>query len=227
MTRSARDGKLECTVTYLEMRAPPKLPPLVPPTDSRLKLAPLRAERPTVSFYRYLYEAVGRPWKWKDRIALNDEELATIVQDDEVEIYVLYANGVPAGYAELDLRRRPEVNLAYFGLLPEFIGQGLGAYFLNWTVRRAWKHGPSRFTVNTNNFDHPRALPLYQKMGFVSLARRTVWIDPELAPSHRTRPSRSSHWHGPAGDDMMTNLRPMQQGLHTTLIYDKNREVGP
>ena len=183
MTRSARDEKLECTITYLEMGEAPELPPLVPPTDSRLKLALLRAERPSVSFYRYLYDAVGSPWLWTDRKALSDEQLAAIIQDDEVEIYVLYANGVPAGYAELDMRGRPEVNLAYFGLLPEFIGQGLGAYFLNWTVRRAWEHGPSRFTVNTNNFDHPRALPLYQKMGFVARARRTVWIDPDPAPS--------------------------------------------
>ncbi len=183
MTTSARDEKLECTVTYLEMGAPPELPPLAPPTDSRLKLALLRAERPSVSFYRYLYDAVGGPWLWTDRKALSDEQLAAIIQDDEVEIYLLYANGVPAGYAELDMRGRPEVNLAYFGLLPEFIGQGLGAYFLNWTVRRAWEHGPSRFTVNTNNFDHPRALPLYQKMGFVARARRTVWIDPDPAPS--------------------------------------------
>ena len=29
-----------------------------------------------------------------DRNALSDEELATIIQNDEVEIYVLYVNGV-------------------------------------------------------------------------------------------------------------------------------------
>ena len=178
MTRLARGEKLECIITYLEMSAPPELPPLVPPAAAHRKLALLRAERPTVSFYRYLYDGVGGPWLWTDRKTLSEDELAAIIQHEEVEIYVLYVSGVPAGYAELDRRRHPDTNLAYFGLVPEYIGQGLGAYFLNWTVRRAWQHGPARLAVNTNNFDHPRALPLYQKMGFVARSRRTVRIDP-------------------------------------------------
>ncbi|MDH3910901.1 MAG: GNAT family acetyltransferase [Rhodospirillales bacterium] len=89
------DGKLETTVTYLEMTERPPHPHLVPPLG--MKLALLRARPPTVGFYRFLYNTVGGPWLWYERRALDDEALGRIITDDRVEIYVLYANGVPAG----------------------------------------------------------------------------------------------------------------------------------
>ena len=43
---------------------------------------------------------------------MADEELAAILEDDAVEIYVLMVDGVPAGYGELDLRKRGVVDIA-------------------------------------------------------------------------------------------------------------------
>ncbi len=154
---------IETTVTYLEMRAPPRKPATPAPIG---KLAILRAERPTLSFYRYLYNTVGGPWNWTERRLLDDEALARIIHDGRVEIYVLYAAGVPAGYAELDGRIEGEIELAYFGLMPEFVGRGLGGYFLDWAVSAAWIHRPERVWVHTCTLDHPRALTLYQRAGF-------------------------------------------------------------
>ena len=174
-------GGIECVVTYLEMHARPELPPLQPPHGKRLAL--MRAEPPSVSFYRYLYDAVGRDWRWTLRKRLGDAALREIIEDRAVEVYVLHVAGVPAGFSELDRRQPPEIELAYFGLAPEHIGQGLGAYFLNWTVRRAWEHAPSRLWVHTNTLDHPRALGLYQRMGFVVYDRETAIADADPAPS--------------------------------------------
>ena len=50
---------LETTVTYLEMTSPPRRPATPAPLG---KLAVMRAELPTVSFYRYLYNTVGEAW---------------------------------------------------------------------------------------------------------------------------------------------------------------------
>ncbi len=168
---------IETVVTYLEMTAPPshaKLPP------GLVKLALLRAEQPTVSFYRYLYDAVGGAWSWVDRKRLSDDELAAIIHDDAVEIYVLYLAGVPAGYAELDLRKKPEIELAYMGLVPEAIGKGLGPYLLDRVIRRAWQESPTRLWVHTCTLDHPKALALYQRFGFKPYMQRTEYLDPEL-----------------------------------------------
>ena len=60
----------------------------------------------------------------------------------------------------------PPPELVQFGLMPEFIGQGLGRYFLQWTIDRAWNYRPRRFWLHTCTKDHPAALPNYFKAGF-------------------------------------------------------------
>ncbi|MDA0262398.1 MAG: GNAT family N-acetyltransferase [Proteobacteria bacterium] len=177
--------RLPCTITYLEMLQAPDLPHLQHPRGGKTAL--LRAENPTVSFYRFLYHAVGREWMWTDRKRLNDRQLREIILNQQVEIYVLYEAGCPAGFAELDGRQKGVIHLAYFGLIGEYIGLGLGSFLLNWVVRHCWEQSPKRVWVNTNNFDHPRALPLYQRMGFVPYSRRTIYIDPD--PDPRPQPN--------------------------------------
>ena len=178
--RPDSEGRIETIVTYLEMTEPPAAPP--PPAPAGTRVALIRAEPPTVAFYRFLYDAVGSQWLWWERRALDDAALARIVQDSRVEVYVLYVDGTPAGFAELDRRREPDIELAYFGLMPEFIGRGLGAYLLGAAVEIAWSHAPGRLTVNTNTLDHPRALPLYQRAGFRPYERETRVIhDPRLS----------------------------------------------
>lgn len=167
-------GKLREVVTYLEMRDTPKRM-LVAPTGRKVAL--MRAEHPTLHFYRYLYNAVGENWMWWERRAMGDDALAEIIRDPLVEVYVLYAQGVPAGFAELDRRKDDEIELAYFGLVPEFIGSGLGRYFMTWTVDAAWHHEPERLWVHTCNFDHPAALSVYQRAGFVPYDQAVNVID--------------------------------------------------
>lgn len=163
------------TVTYLEMTARPAH--LQAPPPHHLHLALLRARRPTVSYYRYLYDAIGEAWLWWERRALDDEALRDIIQDEQVEIYVLYVEGSPAGFAELDRRNEPDIDLAYFGLMPDYIGQGLGAYLLASAIDIAWSYNPKRLIVNTNTLDHPRALPLYQRFGFAPYGQEKKIID--------------------------------------------------
>jgi len=156
-------GHVRSVITFLEMRKRPTRP-TVPAPQGRLAL--MRADPPTVPFYRFLYDAVGRDWNWVDRKKLAEDQLKAVIQDPKVEIYVLYVAGTPAGFAELDLRRLPEIELAYFGLIPEFIGRGLGWYLVNWAIDSAWSRDIARLWVHTCDFDHPRALGNYQRAGF-------------------------------------------------------------
>ena len=136
-----------------------------------MKIALMRAQKPTISFYRYLYDGIGGAWLWYERRIMSDRDLASIIHDEEVEVYVLYVGGVPAGLGELDRRFKMDIELAYFGLLPEFIGRRLAPYFLRWLIDQAWTYEPDRLWVHTCDLDHPRALPLYQRAGFTPYKR--------------------------------------------------------
>jgi GNAT superfamily N-acetyltransferase len=160
---------VETTVTYLEMTAPSALHV---PAPANIKLALMRAENPPVHFYRYLYHTIGRKHHWVDRRRMSDSELAATINAPDVEIFAAYANGVPAGYFELDCRDHKEIWLAYFGIIPEFRGRGLGKWLLSEALAAAWLKEPERVRVETCTLDDPRALPLYQRMGFVPYERR-------------------------------------------------------
>jgi GNAT superfamily N-acetyltransferase len=167
------------TITMLEMRArPAHVRPQLPHSPDHVRAMLMRLADPPVHFYRYLYNTVGKDYLWVARRRMDDASIATIVSDPKVELYVLYVGGCPAGYAELDFRKRREAELAYFGLLPEFIGRGYGNFLLGSAIDVAWSHEIERLWVHTNTLDHQRALPLYQKLGFVPYAQEKAEIVP-------------------------------------------------
>lgn len=165
---------LTARVTHLEMTARPTRSYSAP---SRPSTALLHAETMPVHFYRYLYEQVGKAHHWYLRRAMSDAQITEIICSENTRIDVLYANGAPAGFVELDLSSLPEsVEIAYFGIMPDFQGMGLGKWFLNCGIQLAWDQDPEKVIVHTNSLDHPAALSLYQKMGFtpVSVSEETV-----------------------------------------------------
>jgi GNAT superfamily N-acetyltransferase len=160
-----RVGRITTTVTYLEMLARPTQPTIPAPMKPKTSL--IRAANPTVGFYRFLYDTVGAPWIWMERRLMDDEALTAAINASGVEIYVLWVDGVPAGFGEINRGiESDEVELSYFGLIPDFIGIGLGWYFLNAIIHIAWANKPKRLWVHTCDLDHPRAISIYQKAGF-------------------------------------------------------------
>ena len=107
----------------------------------------------------------------ESRVSTNRAERVWRKGLPAIEIYVLYIDGVPAGFAEL-ARSGAETELAYFGLLPAFIGRGIGGWLLRWSIARAWSTGPPRLWVHTCTLDHPRALGVYQQAGFAIYHRQ-------------------------------------------------------
>lgn len=165
---------LEDVITYLEMLERPAGRRFPAPIE---KLALMRAENSTVSFYRYLYDTVGEPWLWFERRLIDDTALAAQIRKATVEIFVLYVRGVPAGFFELDIAAPHETKLCYFGLIPDFIGRRLGPYLLQAAIDQAWSRPIGRFWLHTSTFDHPKALSVYQRAGFAVYARRPVSFD--------------------------------------------------
>ena len=154
---------MDVKVTYLQMFAHPAV--VVP--SPRPGLTVVHAKKPTIAYYRFIYDAVGKPWQWLSRKKLTDEQLVSIIHDPRDEVQVLHVDGVPAGFAELDGRVDGEIEIVQFGLMLDFIGLGLGHYFLQWVIDYAWSRPLQRLWLHTCSLDHPKALPNYQKAGFV------------------------------------------------------------
>ncbi len=166
--------QIDVTITYLRQTTRPVYAPQPRPVG---KIAILRAENPPTHYYRYLYDLIGRRWNWVSRRGVSDTELAAIIKDPAVRLYVLYVDGVPAGMAEIDAVDRLLVEIRFFGLAPEFIGRGLARYFLSNAIDLAWAPGPSEVRIETCTLDHPAALALYQKFGFAVFDQRQGRID--------------------------------------------------
>lgn len=151
------------TRTYLEMRSPDELRPAATPEP-----APQieRLADCTVEFFRYLYEEVGRAYHWTDRLSWTDETVRAYLDTRGVSVWLMSWEAAPAGYFELRQHEDSSVEIAYFGLLPDFIGRGWGKYLLTRAVQAAWQLNSGRVWLHTCTLDHPAALPNYLKRGF-------------------------------------------------------------
>ncbi len=168
-------SRVAVTVTFLRMDERPT--DASRPLPKSTPLVTLRAC--TVPFYRYLYDTVGGPHLWWLRRSLSDGAIEALLRDPLVHVTVLYRDGEPAGFFELDHRQSPVVNLSYFGLMPAAVGVGLGTAFLRAAVDMAFDFGARAVTVNTCTADHPRALPGYLRAGFRPVrAVREIWDVP-------------------------------------------------
>lgn len=175
-TQREATTRVAVDVTFLRMDAPPDGAVTPLPQGATV----LRLPRCSVPFYRYLYDTVGRDWVWWLRRTVPDAEIAGLLARPDISIHVLYQNGEPAGFYEIE-RRGGEAgtNLAYFGLMPHAIGRGVGRSLLRHAIDGAWAEKPRVLTVNTCTADHPRALPNYIAAGFrVIRTMREVWPVP-------------------------------------------------
>lgn len=125
------------------------------------------------SFYRYLYGEVGRFYHWTDRLGWSDPEIRAHLSRPELSLWVIYEAGAPAGYFELERHPDGSTEIAYFGLIQEFIGRGLGKHLLSAAVARAFDDGALRVWLHTCTLDDPAALPNYLKRGFTPFDRET------------------------------------------------------
>lgn len=149
-------------IYYLEMLSPEALRPKYV-SDPEFRVLETAVSQP--SFNKYLYRAVGRSWQWNDKLRWTDEQWRDYVADANLRTWVAYKVGTPAGYFELQKQEGDHIEIVYFGLMPDFIGHGLGGALLTEAITQAWNWGASRVWVHTCTLDHPGALANYQARG--------------------------------------------------------------
>ena len=153
---------------------------------------------PDWKFNREMYFKVGDQWKWIDKRPWSDEQWREYAENPSLRTFAAYSDAKLIGYYELrrtvalpprshrsqvtsqtkenltghtlhvTCHLQDEIEIAYFGLLPEFIGRGFGGALLASAIQNAWGWAPtpSRVWVHTCNRDHPSALANYLARGF-------------------------------------------------------------
>jgi len=170
---SDQQGEMSIVTTYLEMRSPRQLRPKWC-ADGRLLIRE-KIERDW-RFNRDLYSSVGEMWSWNDKRVWTNEQWKGYGLARELRTFAAYYDKSLAGYYELRRDDEGGVEIAYFGLLREFIGRGLGGALLTSAIEEAWRMSPSvsRVWVHTCNLDHPAALANYQARGMVIYKQETT-----------------------------------------------------
>lgn len=150
------------TTTYLEMNGQREF---IERTDSK-GLEIVEAEIKEYRFNRYLYSLVGEQWNWTEKRDFTDQQWKEYAEASNLRTWVAYYKGSIAGYFELSTDAESNVQIAYFGLAPKFIGKGFGGYLLSYAIKSAWQTcGAKRVWVHTCTLDHPNALKNYQSSG--------------------------------------------------------------
>lgn len=156
-------ARVDVTTWSLEMHDAGELKPARAPA---MLVSIERTEVPQPELNRFLYTAVGGEWYWLGRLPWTYERWMAWLDRPEVETWVARCAGSPAGYFELERQDGGDVEIAYFGLLPQYIGKGIGGHLLTSTIERAWAlEGTRRVWVHTCSLDHPSALANYQARG--------------------------------------------------------------
>jgi len=171
--------KRPVTTWHLEMLAPGQLrPAAAPEPEPRL----VRAGISSPPLNRFLYTSVGGAWHWVDRLPWTWQRWMEWLDRPTHQTWVMYVDGTPAGYFELD-RQGEDVEIAYFGVMPQFIGRKLGGWLLTRTIEQAWGMGARRVWVHTCSLDHPYALANYQARGMTVYREETALKDvADVAP---------------------------------------------
>ena len=165
---------IEVTRTYLEMRAPADLHPAR--SDDPLIRIELQTDC-SVDLFRFLYREVGKNYYWIDRLGWTEQEAKAYLDQTSVSLWLVTYNGETAGYFELKKCEDDSTEIAYFGLMPEFIGRGLGKYLLTRAVEQAWSDGAKRVWLHTCTDDDPAALPNYLKRGFKPFKTEKYFVE--------------------------------------------------
>lgn len=153
----------EVVTYYLEMNT---INELNPKTESR-GLDVIEAEIKNYRLNRFLYQYVGEPWEWTDKLAHTDEKWKIYSESPMVSTHVAFYRGAIAGYYELQNTSSGDVEVAYFGLAEDFIGKGFGGYLLTCAIKSAWSlPDAKRVWLHTCSLDHPSAIHNYKARGF-------------------------------------------------------------
>ena len=115
---------------------------------------------------KFFYKQIGQNHNWNDRLVWDDKRWINYVSDPNVNTFVLKDNEDIAGFFELIHHKdKYEMEIAYFGLLRDYLDKKLGGYMLTEAIKISFSYNIKRVWVHTCSLDHKNALKNYLARG--------------------------------------------------------------
>ena len=121
---------------------------------------------PDFQLNKFFYKQIGKKHRWVDRLIWNENQWIKYINNSNVRTYTLQDGNNLAGYFEQIIdQKKLECEIAYFGILQDYVGKRLGGYLLSQAIKKSFAIGANRVWVHTCSLDHKYALKNYLSRG--------------------------------------------------------------
>ena len=121
---------------------------------------------PDFQLNKFFYNQIGQNYQWNDRLVWDDKKWIDYVSNPNIFTFILKDNEDIAGFFELIYHKdKSEMEIAYFGLLKDYMAKKLGGYMLSEAIKISFSYKVKRLCVHTCSLDHKNALKNYLSRG--------------------------------------------------------------
>ncbi len=121
------------------------------------------ASKDNFDLNKFFYKQIGKRHQWVDRLIWQDKDWLKYISNENLRTYIFKIENDLVGYFELIFNNN-DCEIAYFGILEEFIGKGYGGFLLSEALKIGFKRA-NRIWVHTCSLDHPNAIENYKSRG--------------------------------------------------------------
>ena len=130
---------------------------------------------PDLQLNKFFYKQIGKKHSWTDRLIWNDKKWIEYLESSGVNTFILKHKKDFIGYFEQIFdKHKLDCEIAYFGILEEYIGKKLGGYLLSEAIKISFNIGSKRIWVHTCSLDHKNALQNYLSRGMKVFKSETL-----------------------------------------------------
>jgi GNAT superfamily N-acetyltransferase len=154
---------VDVTVTYLEMTSADQL---VAGKSAPAEIALDRVDATALALIRSTHDRIATPHHWLS-LGWSEQQWLNLLARPGVRCWIARVGADVVGMILMQRHARGDVEITKFGLVPEWVGRGLGAHLLALATRLAWDFGEvDRVWLATPSIDHPHALSNYRNRGY-------------------------------------------------------------
>ena len=159
---------------YLEIKSLSNLVEAKKPLDNLLLQ---KVDPPDFQLNKFFYKEIGKKHRWVDRLVWSDKNWNDYLNTAGISTFILkYDKDLVGFFEQIYHKNNFETEIAFFGILEEYIGKKLGSYLLSEAIKKSFEFGSKRVWVHTCSLDHKNALNNYIARGMTIFKTETIRV---------------------------------------------------